>query len=82
MKATSPFLPSRSRRILNSGALRPLGRETERSLDRLPPCLRRLLEGFCFGTGADMVAALSLINVVLVAVGLTVALRFGVKLHD
>jgi iron(III) transport system permease protein len=32
--------------------------------------------------GADMVAALSLINVVLVAVGLTVALRFGVKLHD
>ena len=36
-----------------------------------------------WGTGgADMVAALSLINVVLVAVGLTVALRFGVKLHD
>ena len=32
--------------------------------------------------GADMVAALSLINVVLVAVGLTVALRFGVNLHD
>jgi iron(III) transport system permease protein len=32
--------------------------------------------------GADMVAALSLINVVLVAVGLTIALRFGVKLHD
>ena len=32
--------------------------------------------------GADMVAALSLINVVLVAIGLTVALRFGVKLHD
>ena len=32
--------------------------------------------------GADMVAALSLINVVLVAVGLAVALRFGVKLHD
>jgi iron(III) transport system permease protein len=32
--------------------------------------------------GADMVAALSLINVVLVAVGLTVALRFGVRLHD
>jgi hypothetical protein len=28
------------------------------------------------------VAALSLINVVLVAVGLLVALRFGVKLHD
>jgi iron(III) transport system permease protein len=36
-----------------------------------------------WGTGgADMVAALSLINVVLVAIGLTVALRFGVKLHD
>jgi len=32
--------------------------------------------------GADMVAALSLINVVLVAVGLAVALRFGVNLHD
>ena len=32
--------------------------------------------------GADMVAALSLINVVLVAAGLAVALRFGVKLHD
>ncbi len=36
-----------------------------------------------WGTGATAtVAALSLINVVLVAVGLTVALRFGVKLHD
>ena len=36
-----------------------------------------------WATGAaDMVAALSLINVVLVAIGLTVALRFGVKLHD
>jgi len=36
-----------------------------------------------WGTGAaDMVAALSLINVALVAVGLTVALRFGVNLHD
>ena len=32
--------------------------------------------------GADMVAALSLINVVLVAIGLVIALRFGVKLHD
>lgn len=32
--------------------------------------------------GADMVAALSLINVVLVGLGLGVALRFGVKLHD
>lgn len=32
--------------------------------------------------GADMVAALSLINVVLVGIGLGVALRFGVKLHD
>jgi iron(III) transport system permease protein len=36
-----------------------------------------------WGTGAaESVAALSFINVVLVAVGLTVALRFGVKLHD
>lgn len=36
-----------------------------------------------WGTGAaDQVAALSLINVVLVAVGLVAALRFGVKLHD
>ncbi len=36
-----------------------------------------------WGTGgADMVAALSLINVVLVGIGLTIALRFGVKLHD
>jgi len=36
-----------------------------------------------WGTGAaDIVAALSLINVALVAVGLAVALRFGVKLHD
>ncbi|MFP5405133.1 MAG: ABC transporter permease [Gammaproteobacteria bacterium] len=32
--------------------------------------------------GADMVAALSLINVLLVGVGLAVALRFGVKLRD
>jgi iron(III) transport system permease protein len=32
--------------------------------------------------GADMVAALSVINVVLVGIGLTIALRFGVKLHD
>lgn len=32
--------------------------------------------------GADMVAALSVINVVLVGIGLGVALRFGVKLHD
>ena len=36
-----------------------------------------------WGTGAaESVAALSFINVVLVAIGLTVALRFGVKLHD
>jgi iron(III) transport system permease protein len=36
-----------------------------------------------WGTGgADMVAALSLINVVLVGLGLAVALRFGVNLHD
>jgi iron(III) transport system permease protein len=36
-----------------------------------------------WGTGgADMVAALSLINVVLVGLGLGVALRFGVNLHD
>jgi len=32
--------------------------------------------------GADMVAALSLINVVVVGIGLVIALRFGVKLHD
>ena len=32
--------------------------------------------------GADMVAALSVINVVLVGIGLAIALRFGVKLHD
>ncbi len=32
--------------------------------------------------GADMVAALSLINVVLVGAGLAVALRFGVNLRD
>lgn len=30
----------------------------------------------------DMVAALSVINVVLVGIGLGIALRFGVKLHD
>ncbi len=36
-----------------------------------------------WGTGAaDTVAALSLINVVLVGIGLSIALRFGVKLHD
>ena len=36
-----------------------------------------------WGTGAaDMVAALSVVNVALVAVGLAIALRFGVKLHD
>jgi len=36
-----------------------------------------------WGTGAaEAVAALSFINVVLVAIGLAVALRFGVKLHD
>jgi len=34
------------------------------------------------GGAIDLVAALSLINVVLVAVGLGVALRFGVKLRD
>src|SRR3954471_1161759 len=41
------------------------------------------LLGSLWGTGAaESVAALSFINVVLVAIGLTVALRFGVKLHD
>ena len=36
-----------------------------------------------WATGAaDTVATLSLINVVLVAIGLALALRFGVKLHD
>ena len=36
-----------------------------------------------WGAGAiDQVAALSLINIGLVAVGLAVALRFGVRLHE
>jgi len=36
-----------------------------------------------WGAGAvDMVAALSFINISLVAIGLGIALRFGVKLHD
>jgi iron(III) transport system permease protein len=36
-----------------------------------------------WGSGAiDMVAALSFINITLVAIGLAIALRFGVKLHD
>jgi iron(III) transport system permease protein len=36
-----------------------------------------------WGTGAvDLVAALSFINIVLVAIGLGIALRFGVKLQD
>ena len=36
-----------------------------------------------WGAGAiDQVAALSLINIALVAVGLAVALRFGVRLHE
>jgi len=34
------------------------------------------------GGAIDVVAALSLVNVVLVLVGLTIALRFGVKLRD
>ena len=34
------------------------------------------------GGAIDVVAALSLINIVLVGVGLAVALRFGVKLRD
>jgi iron(III) transport system permease protein len=34
------------------------------------------------GGAIDVVAALSLINVVLVGVGLALALRFGVKLRD
>ncbi|HEY1328780.1 MAG TPA: iron ABC transporter permease [Casimicrobiaceae bacterium] len=34
------------------------------------------------GGGLDVVAALSLINVVLVAIGLALALRFGVRLRD
>jgi iron(III) transport system permease protein len=35
-----------------------------------------------WGTGAvDTVAALSVVNVLLVAAGLAAALRFGVKLH-
>ena len=36
-----------------------------------------------WGAGAiDQVAALSLINIALVALGLAVALRFGVRLHE
>ncbi len=36
-----------------------------------------------WGTGAiDIVAALSVINILLVAAGLTAALRFGVRLHE
>jgi iron(III) transport system permease protein len=36
-----------------------------------------------WATGAvDIVAALSFINVILVAIGLSIALRFGLKLHD
>lgn len=34
------------------------------------------------GGSADLVAALSFINITLVAIGLGIALRFGVKLHD
>ena len=34
------------------------------------------------GGAIDVVAALSLINVVLVGIGLAIALRFGVKLRD
>lgn len=32
--------------------------------------------------GTDLVAALSVINIVMVSIGLVVALRFGIKLHD
>jgi iron(III) transport system permease protein len=43
----------------------------------------RLDARFAVGRGAiDQVAALSLINIGLVAVGLAVALRFGVRLHE
>jgi iron(III) transport system permease protein len=34
------------------------------------------------GGSTDLVAALSFINITLVAIGLGIALRFGVKLHD
>jgi iron(III) transport system permease protein len=34
------------------------------------------------GGAIDIVAALSLINILLVGVGLAIALRFGVKLRD
>jgi iron(III) transport system permease protein len=30
----------------------------------------------------ELVAALSFINITLVAIGLGIALRFGIKLHD
>jgi iron(III) transport system permease protein len=36
-----------------------------------------------WATGAaDIVSALSFINIALVAAGLAVALRFGIRLHD
>ena len=34
------------------------------------------------GGSTDLVAALSFINITLVAIGLGIALRFGVKLHN
>jgi iron(III) transport system permease protein len=34
------------------------------------------------GGSTDLVAALSFINITLVAIGLGIALRFGVKLHQ
>jgi len=41
-----------------------------------------LLVSLWAGGSTDLVAALSFINIVLVAIGLGVALRFGIKLHD
>ena len=43
----------------------------------------RLDAGVAVAAGAiDIVAALSFINILLVVIGLGIALRFGVKLHD
>ena len=41
-----------------------------------------LIVSFWSGGAIDLVAALSLINVLLVGIGLAIALRFGVNLHD
>ena len=49
---------------------------------RRSPGWGALIVSLWAGGSTDMVAALSFINIVLVAIGLGIALRFGVKLHD